>query len=494
MKTNDERSAARRGELACRVLRACATSALAWIAATGVPAAAQTPAPHWVGTWTASVEPNARTNLPGFSNQTLRFVVKTSIAGKTARIQLSNVFGTTPLAIGSAHLALHGSGASILPGSDRVLTFGGSESATVPARGLLYSDPVDLDIPELGDVTISLYLPGPAVAPVTGHSFSQTTNYTSIPGNYAGTIDLPVGSTACFTIAPRPCITPWYFITRLEVMAPGETSAAVMLGDSITDGDSGNSPFSEVDTNVRWPAVLASRMLAQKGSPDIAVLNAGISGNQLRGSNGALDRLDRDVLSQPGVKYVVLLEGINDSSAGMIANQLIAIDQQIVDRVHAAGLKIFGATLTPAGSLPGTVREFNRSALSDWIRTSGQFDGVIDFDRAMADPSRPTFMLPIYDSGDHTHPSPTGYRFMGNYVDIGLFKGRDGPYPWSGVTGDVNGDGIVSCADLAAARGAIGLRRGAPGYAPTADFDGNGAIDLRDISSVAKLLPAGTRC
>lgn len=454
----------------------------------------QTPSTHWVGTWTASVEPNARTNLPGFNNQTLRFVVRTSIGGRTARIQLSNVFGTTPLTIGSAHVALHGDGASIVPGTDRPLTFAGRETAIVPARGVLYSDPVDLDIPQLGDVVISLYLPGPAVVPVTGHSFSQTTNYTSIPGNYTGATDFPVGNTACFLIAPRPCITPWYFITRLEVMAPAETSAVVALGDSITDGDSGNWPFSEVDRNYRWPGVLANRMLAQKGSPDIAVLNAGISGNQLRGSNGALDRLDRDVLSQAGVKYVILLEGINDSSAGLIADQLISIQQQIVDRAHAAGLKIYGATLTPAGSLPGTVREYNRSTLSNWIRTSGAFDGVIDFDRAMADPARPTFMLPIYDSGDHTHPSPTGYQFMGDYIDLGFFKGRDGPYPWSGVYADVDGDGSVTCNDLGAARNAVGKARGAAGFAPTADIDGNGLIDIRDLSAVARRIPAGTRC
>lgn len=478
-----------------RALRVAATIACAWAAgSTAVPAIAQTPATHWVGTWTASVEPNARTNLPGFSNQTLRFVLRTSIAGKTARIQLSNVFGTTPLSIGSAHLALHGTGASIVAGSDRTLTFGGRPDATVPARGVLYSDPVDLDIPELGDVVVSLYLPGPAVAPVTGHSFSLTTNYTSPPGNYAGAVDMPVGNTACFTIAPRPCITPWYYITRLEVMAPAETSAIVTLGDSITDGDSGGSPVSSVDLHVRWPSYLADRLLAQKGSPDFAVLNAGISGNNLRGSNGALDRLDRDVLSQAGVKYVVLLEGINDASAGMIADQLIAIDRQIVDRAHAAGLKIYGATLTPAGSLPGTVREYNRAALSNWIRTSGAFDGVIDFDRAMADPARPTYMVPLYDSGDHTHPSAAGYRFMGDFIDLGLFKGREGPYPWSGVRGDVDGDGVVGCSDLNAARAVIGLQRGAPRYAPTADIDGNGAIDLRDVSAIARLLPMGTRC
>lgn len=465
------------------------------LSAAAVPAAwSQTPPTHWVGTWTASVEPNARTNLPGFNNQTLRFVVRTSIGGRTARIQLSNVFGTTPLSIGSAHVALHGSGASIVPGTDRPLTFGGQEAAVVPARGVLYSDPVDLDIPQLGDVVISLYLPGPAVVPVTGHSFSQTSNYTSIPGNYTGAIDLPVGNTACFTIAPRPCITPWYFITRLEVTAPAETSAVVALGDSITDGDSGGSPVSAVDRNYRWPGILANRMLAQKGSPDIAVLNAGISGNQLRGSNGALDRLDRDVLSQAGVKSVILLEGINDSSAGMIAEQLISIQQQIVDRAHAAGLKIYGATLTPAGSLPGSVREYNRSMLSNWIRTSGAFDGVIDFDRAMADPSRPTFMVPLYDSGDHTHPSPAGYQFMGDYVDLDFFKGRDGPYHWSGVYADVDGDGVVTCNDLSAARSALGKARGAAGFAPTADVDGNGVIDIRDVSAVARRVPTGTRC
>lgn len=457
------------------------------------PVHAQTAGPdHWVGSWTASQEPNARTNLPGFSDQTLRFVIQSTIGGHTARIQLSNVFGTTPLNVGSAHLALHATGASIVPGSDRALTFAGAPAGVVPAGGVLYSDPVDLDVPELGDVVISLYLPGPAVAPMTGHSFSLTTNYTSVPGNYAGATDFPTGTTACFLIAPRPCITPWYYITRLEVMAPATTSAIVALGDSITDGDpsSGRNP---VDLNNRWPSILAKRMLAQKGAGDIAVLNAGISGNQLRGGNGGLARLNRDVLSQQGVKWMILLEGINDSSPNIVAAQLIAIDQQIIAQAHAAGIKVIGATLTPAGSLPGTVREYNRSTLSAWIRTSGAFDAVIDFDRLMADPARPTYMLPLYDSGDHTHPSFIGYQFMGNAIDIGLFKG-DVPYPWSGVTADVDGDGVVNCTDLAIARGQIGRRRGDDGFAPTADYEGNGTIDIRDIAAIARRVAAGSHC
>ena len=441
--------------------------------------------PHFVGTWHASVESGARTNLTGFTDQTLRFIVHTTVGGSGARVQLSNVFGTTALTIGSAHLALRSSGASIVPGTDRVLTFNGAPTVNIPAGGMIYSDPVALQVPQLTDLAISLYLPGPAVRPVTGHSFSLTTNYTSPAGNYAAATDMPVGTTACFTIGTRPCITPWYYITRVEVIAPEATSNIVTLGDSITDGDMGNGPSTVDLPNNRWPLVLANRLLAQKGGPEIGVLNAGISGNRLLGANGGVDRLDRDVLTQAGVKWVILLEGINDSSnTAFVAPQLIAAQQQIADRVHAAGLKIYGATLTPAGAAVGSLREQNRTTLNTWIRTSGVFDAVIDFDAIMRDPDNPNFPLPVYDGGDHLHPNILGYQVMGNAIDLGLFKGNDGPYPWSGVFGDVNGDGVINCADMVAARSHAGTKAGELAFAPTADMDGNGVIDLVDIKLV----------
>jgi lysophospholipase L1-like esterase len=270
-------------------------------------------------------------------------------------------------------------------------------------------------------VAIDLYLPGDTSAstsPHTFHSGARQTNYFSTPGNFTGVQDLPVAATR----------TSSYFLKGVEVLASKHTGAIVALGDSITDGTASTN-----DTNNRWPDHLARRIMAQHGHHKMGVLNVGIAGNRvLTDSTGtagvnAQSRFDRDVLAQTGVTHVIVLEGINDSSRTVFqADQIIAGHKQLIERAHAAGLKIYGATLTPAGSTaindPLGFREANRTMVNEWIRTSGEYDAVIDFDKATLDPSNPTFFLPIYDSGDHLHPGNVGYEAMGNAIDLKLFK------------------------------------------------------------------------
>jgi lysophospholipase L1-like esterase len=382
---------------------------------------------HWVGTWAASPQGSGPgQDRPSFTNRTLRQIVHTSIGGDVVRVRLTNAHGVTPLVIGSAHLALRSSGAAIRPGTNRRLTFGGSPRVTIAPGAVAFSDPTVLRVPEAADLAISLYVPGPT-GPPTYHALSMQTNYTSPPGNFTSSITMPVGETFCWTIGPRPCITPWYFLAGVDVLRHRRAGAIVALGNSLTDGDT-NSDASAVDRNVRWPDLLARRLNARPGKRDVGVLNAGIAGNRVL-ADGAGDsaqrRLDRDVLVQPGVRWVVLYEGINDlyGRTGTAA-QLIAAYQQIIERVHTRGLPIYGVTLTPAGFTDS--RETERRAVNGWIRTSGQFDAVIDFDAVVRDPANPAFPLPAYDSGDHLHFNVAGYRALGNSIDLSLFRARSG--------------------------------------------------------------------
>jgi lysophospholipase L1-like esterase len=366
---------------------------------------------HWVGTWSSSPQdPDAAipVSVLGFTDQTLRQIVHTSIGGDVVRVRFTNEIQATSLSIGAAHIALRDAGASIVPGSDRTLTFGGSPSIIVSPGAHVVSDPVDLDVPALGDLAIDIYLPGPT-GPTTFHRRSFQTTYISPAGNYTGAATLPIDST---TLS-------WFFLKGVEVMASTQTGAVVTLGDSITDGTN-----STPDTNNRYPDHLALRILALQGNQKLGVLNQGIAGNRVvEGGRGptAQARFDRDVLAQTGVTHVIVLEGINDSSNTVFqADRIIAGHHQMIERAHAKGLTIYGATLTPAGSTG--IREANRQAVNAWIRTSGEYDAVIDFDAVTRDPSNPTFFLPIYDSGDHLHPNDAGYEAMANAIDLKLFK------------------------------------------------------------------------
>lgn len=377
---------------------------------------------HWVGTWSAS--PQAAPTATPINGQTVRQILRTSLGGERVRVRFSNAYGTSPLVIGSAHVALSTGGASIAPASDRTLKFNGSPTISIPAGALAVSDPVKLDIPAPADLAVSIYLPG-NVVPATQHSLGTQTNHISVPGDFTGAGTLAASTTQAY-----------YFLSGVEVRASKKARAIVALGDSITDGFA-----SSVDANRRWPNRLAERLQASHGKSRLAVLNAGISGNRVLhdfiGTN-ALARLDRDALVQSGAKYLIVLEGINDigipglfglPAEQVSAEQIIQGHRQIIDRARALGLKVYGGTLTPfEGFFPGyytVAGEAKRQAVNHWIRTSKAYDAVIDFDKVVRDPSNPTRFLPAYDSGDHLHPGDAGYRAMADSIDLGLFRDDD---------------------------------------------------------------------
>ncbi|HYL36480.1 MAG TPA: SGNH/GDSL hydrolase family protein [Bryobacteraceae bacterium] len=417
--------------------RRAAGAALACILAAQVAVAQSTAGTeHWVGTWAtaAVVRPPVRPASPGqaapqqpaqpapftINNQTLRQIVHVSVGGSRARVVLTNAFGTAPLSIGAAQVALRESDAKIVPASNRTLTFDGRPSVTIPTGGLMFSDPVNLTVPSMSDLAIDLFLPGDLRdANLTSHFGANQTNYASNTGNFAGAADFPVSAT-----------TPsWFFLERVEVAAPAQVGAVIAFGDSITDGTR-----STPNTDHRWPDQLAKRLLAKPGGVQ-GVLNEAIAGNRLLteanipfGIN-ALARFDRDVLGQTGATHMIVLEGINDigmarQPPGPSAEDLIAAHRQLIERAHAHGLKIYGCTLLPyEGAAYFTADgEAKRQALNNWMRTSKAYDAVIDFDALVRDPQNPTKIQAQYDSGDHLHPNDAGYQAMGGAIDLKLFE------------------------------------------------------------------------
>jgi lysophospholipase L1-like esterase len=376
---------------------------------------------RWVGTWSSS--PQAIVAPIQISGQTLRQIVHTSVGGGRVRVRLSNAYGTTSLVIGSAHVAISAGGDSIHAGTDRVLTFNGSPTITIPAGALAVSDMVSLDVPALDDLAVSLYLPE-SVAATTQHAQSQQTTYLSSPGDFTG----------ASTVAAATTTESFYFLTGVEVRAPERARAVVTLGDSVTEGF-GSTP----DMNQRWPNLLAERLLSNSATSSVAVLNAGISGNRVLhdflGTN-ALARFDRDVLVQTGVQYVIVLEGNADilipvltgnAAEVVTAAQIIQGHRQMIDRAHALGLRIYGGTLYPVEGYPfpgfwTPALETTRQAVNDWIRTSKAYDAVIDFDKVLRDPNHLTRLRPAYDSGDHAHPNDAGYKAMADAIDLSLFR------------------------------------------------------------------------
>ncbi|MEO8256438.1 MAG: SGNH/GDSL hydrolase family protein [Acidobacteriota bacterium] len=353
-----------------------------------------------------------------FNNQTLRQIVHTSLGGDRVRIVLSNAFGTSPLSIGAAHVAIREQDAAIVKASDRTVTFGASPSVNIPAGAVVVSDPVALTVPPFADLAIDVYLPGDTAAspsPLTTHAGAQQTSYVSPTGNHAGDADLPGAATTAA----------WFFLSRVEVAASQRAGAVVTFGDSITDGTR-----STINTNNRWPDHLARRLQAQK--IDLAVLNQGIAGNRVLADGAgvsALARFDRDVLAQSGVTHVIVLESINDigqarDNACPSAADLIAAHRQLIERAHSRGLKIFGATLTPFEGAAYWTREgeAKRQAVNDWIRNGKFYDGVIDFDAAVRDPNAPTKLQPQFNPGDNLHLTDAGYMTMATAIDLGLFK------------------------------------------------------------------------
>jgi lysophospholipase L1-like esterase len=376
---------------------------------------------HWVGTWAASPAPSEAGI--GFNNHTLRMNPRVSIGGDTLRVRVSNAYGTGKLEIGAAYVGIRDKGPGVVPGSERALTFCGSGSTTVAAGALVVSDSVKLDVKPLADLAVTLYLPRevPTGFQITGR-YARQTNYISPPGNFAAAVNMPV----------LKITDEWFFVSGVDVLASQETGCVVALGDSLTDAN-----ISTHDAYCRWPDQLARRLLARKGGRPLAVLNQGLGGNRilhdLRGDSG-LKRFDRDVLAQPGVTHAIVMLGTNDlrnrngkPDEEVTAERMIAGMNQMALRAQARGIKLYGGTLTPFGNetfLPGAWnpgREAHRVAFNNWIRESRELAGVVDFDKALRDPERPTQMLPVYDCGDGLHPSDLGYCKLGDAIDLALF-------------------------------------------------------------------------
>ena len=390
--------------------------------------AAPPPATDWVGTWATA--PAGVSGAPEqFTNATLRLVVHTSIGGDQVRVTVSNAFGTAPLVIGAAHVARRAHDAVIAAGTDRALTFGGRPSFTIPPGALALSDPVALHVAPLSDVAVSLYLPA-ATLESTTHVTALQTNYVSTPGDFTGAAPFDVART----------LTRWPFLTGVEVSAGAGAGSIVAFGDSITDGAN-----STAGTNHRWPDLLAARLQQRADLRSLGVLDEGIIGNRILHPTEAqfanlfgpagLARFDRDVLAQPGARFLIVLLGINDighpggsapASDEVSPEEIAAGYRQFIERAHAGGIKVFGATLLPfegttLANFYSPEKDKKREAVNAWIRTSGAFDAVIDFDKAVRDPAHPARMLPAYDGSDHLHPSDAGMQAMANAIPLDLF-------------------------------------------------------------------------
>jgi lysophospholipase L1-like esterase len=386
----------------------------------------------WVGTWTASPQPVwapdflAPAKVPrNLWNQTVRELAHVSIGGSKLRLLLTNEYTNYPVTLGSVHAAISEKGAAIVPGSDRTVTFGGKPQVTIPPGAPALSDPIDLVVPPLSDVAVSIFVP--EVTPIeTMHWEGRQTAYI-VTGDKAAEQD----------IKPESTMTAKVFLSEIFVDAQPGARAVVTFGDSITDGDG-----STVDANTRWPDNLARRLSDRK----IAVLNEGISGAKVlsdRMGVNALARFERDVLGQPHVEIVTMMMGINDigwpdsvlapADKMPTADQVIAGHQQIIARAHLHHLRIIGATLTPfEDTFRGTPlfgyysedKEKVRQAVNTWIRESGAYDAVADFDAVVRDPANPRHIKAEFDSGDHLHPNDAGYVAMADSIDLGALLGN----------------------------------------------------------------------
>jgi lysophospholipase L1-like esterase len=378
----------------------------------------------WVATWTASpmAATPARLTAPddfssaGFNDQTIRDIVWTSVGGQEVRISLSNQFGRRPVTFGQVDIGLSAGGPLIVLGTNHRVTFGGKMSVSIPPGASAVSDPVRMTVPAQTDLAVSLFTSGPT-GPATYHSDSQQINYVSGPGDYADS-----GSAAGFTTTSQH----WYFLDEVDVQvghATGDTIVA--FGDSITDGYQ-----STVGANDRWPDDMAERFLAGPPGQVHPVVDEGISGNRVLASSvrfgvSAQARFLGDTAALSGARYVILLEGINDIGFSLTpVARIIAGYERLIAAAHAAGLKIFGATLTPfqGSGYYSAAGEAEREAINHWIRTSGAFNGVIDFDQALRDPADPMRLLPAFDSGDHLHPNDVGYQAMADAINVVLFQ------------------------------------------------------------------------
>jgi lysophospholipase L1-like esterase len=406
------------GRIVTRLLGLVLCVGLAW------PVAAAEPRVGWVGSWATALVSTDAANLPAPQGPvTIRQVVRLSAGGPRLRLRLANTFGTAPLRIDGARVARSAGPASsaVVAGTDRAVTFDGQAGVTIPPGATWLSDPVDLPSEGLSRLAVSLSLPEAPRQPSV-HRSARTTAFVAAGDQLAAT-----------ELAGATTFTQWAQLAGVDVERP-QGAAVVTLGDSITDGSGAG-----VDVYERWPDVLAARLQADPRTRGLSVLNVGIGGNKLLkdgSGQAALTRLDRDVLAQPGVKTLIVLIGINDigglSREGeitaekrtQVVNGLIAAYRQIVTRAHERGIRVVGATILPCGGTKvyrsDADADADRQAVNAWIRTSGVFDAVVDFDAVTRDPAHPERLLSAYDSGDALHPSPAGYEAMGKAVPVGV--------------------------------------------------------------------------
>ena len=399
---------------------------------TSLTALAQEPA--WIGSWGASPLPPTQAagpfpGTPSFADQTIRQIVRLSAGGEQVRLRLTNEYGTQPLMIGAARVAIADGEGAIAAGTERIVTFAGAPTAVLPAGTPLLTDPIDLAVDELATLSVSLYFSGDTGA-CTCHATGMQATFVSAPGDHTAG-----------TFAPAETIQARAFLSGVEVLTEDAAGVVVAFGDSITDGI-GSTPGA----NRRWPDVLAERLAARRRGGAFGVINHGISGNRVLGDGAgesALARFDRDVLSVPGVTHVIVFEGVNDLGfafgrfEGPLAalrnlmppgitvdeDTLIAGYRQLIARAHAAGLSIYGATIAPyeGAAYFSAEGEAARQAVNAWMRDSGELDAVLDFDAVLRDPAKPSQMREGLHSGDFLHGSDLGYRALAEAIDLSLF-------------------------------------------------------------------------
>jgi lysophospholipase L1-like esterase len=401
------------------VSAALAASALSILTAAGTDAAISTPASRdggaWVGTWATGDQPLGQIPI---ANATLREIVHVSAGGSAVRVRLDNTYGSGPLTFADARVGLAGAGAAVLPGTDRALTFGGDAAVTVAQGAHVLSDEVRLGVPAQADLAVSLFLPGGG-APVTGHHNAKQASFVSTAGDHAADLSPAPFATQIFD---------WYWLDGIDVLSSTSRGAVVAVGDSITNG-----AVSTFDANNRWPDFLARRLLRAEPRERPAVLNTGIDGAELLAfrtdccpaQEAGLALLERDVIAQTGATHAIVLLGTNDLGFGVQAGPIASGLRQIVARLHAKGIEVVAGTVPPfQGSVadPAGRNDAARDALNRFVRTSGAFDGVADFDLALRDPANPERLLPAFDSGDHLHPNDAGDRAMADAVDLALLR------------------------------------------------------------------------
>jgi lysophospholipase L1-like esterase len=391
---------------------------------------------HWVGTWAAAPQLTEPGNMPPppftngslvFADSTVRMSIHVTVGSRLIRLRFSNAYGGADLPITSVSVAQPAGGAAgvsaIVPGTSQPVTFDGRTAIDIPVGAQMVSDPVDFPVATNSNLTVTIYLSaGQASSSITSHPGSRTTTY-MLAGNHVDDADLPGAAS----------VAHWYFLSGLEGLEPGSTAAIDVVGDSLTDGRG-----STTNGDDKWTDQLFTRLQSIPGAGHLTVLNQGLGGNRVLNDGlgpNVLARVDRDVLAQSGAKWLILFEGVNDIGTAaatpdaqqQVAADLIAAYQQIIVRAHAQGIRVYGATITPFGGNtgyddPGGLRAATRQQVNAWIRTSHQFDAVLDFDRVVRDPANPGQINPIYDVGDHLHMTPAGYGAIAASIPAFLFR------------------------------------------------------------------------